>query len=578
MLPGDVGAKGRVSRPSLAMRMRGWGEGYATNEQRAKDREITRASIVRRWELIGAVLVLLLAGKVVGAVTAAAPTLLAVVLVAALGNALMAWLFRRGWYRWWQTYALAGFDVLLAAALVAFYGPGAMITAFFVAIVPYTFDQGRGVGELLILAGSVAYVVAAALHGWLFEARGLLAVPPPVYLEALLFAAVAWMIAELSTTLIRRIRITRGVMADAEGGNLAARAPAEQHDELGFLEESFNHMLEQIAASISQVQREADEVAAFSELLATHAAEMLAAGKDVALTASQLAQAMEEQRELADTGRSDGSTAAREAEHLHSRAALMQVDTRELVAAATRGRDSVLRASEALLNVGNEVRATAATVTDLRELSEGIGVFADSISKIARRTRLLALNAAIEAARAEEHGEGFAAVADQVRTLAGEAAESAREVTHVITEIRSGIAIVANAMGAGESQVRDVGQVTDEAKTALDAIHQGALKAAELVTATTESSQTQADRMSGLAQRLSRVAEISSTSSSGASSAAQAMAAQIAAMESLSETSQRLAELAERLQASIARFSVMQPEYTTKEHSAVRRPSGAHEA
>jgi methyl-accepting chemotaxis protein len=126
--------------------------------------------------------------------------------------------------------------------------------------------------------------------------------------------------------------------------------------------------------------------------------------------------------------------------------------------------------------------------------------------------------------------------------------------------------------------VRDVGSVAEEAKTALDSIEEGAVKAAELVSATTESSQAQARRLSGLAERLSRVADISSTSSTGASSAARAMGAQIAAMESLTHTGQQLADLAERLQASIARFSVIQPEYHTAEHGAARRPSGAHEA
>jgi methyl-accepting chemotaxis protein len=578
MTQNDVSAQGRVSRTSLAMRMRGWVEASPTEEQRLKDRETARLSVVRRWVLIGATALLLLSGKVVGAVAASLIPLLAVVVLAAAANAGLEGLLRSGWYRWWGIYALAGLDVALAVALVAFFGPGAMIAALFVAIVPYTLDQGRGVGESLLLAGSLAYLVAAALHGWLFTGRDPFALSPSVYLEALLFIGAAWMVTQLSAALIRRIRVTRGVMAEAEAGNLGVRAPAEHLDELGFLEQSLNRMLDETATTISQVQREADEVAAFAELLATHASEMLNSGRGVADTASQLAQAMQEQHELAASGRSDGTSAAEEARELYSRAELMQVDARELVDAATRGRDSVLRAGEALLSVGTEVRATATTVDGLRSLSEGIGAFADTISKIARRTRLLALNAAIEAARAEEHGEGFAAVADQVRALAGEAAESAREATHVISEIQSGIAAVATAMSTGESHVRDVGDVADEARAALDAIQQGAVKAADLVTATTQSSQAQATRMSGLAERLSRVADISSAASSGASSTARAMAAQIAAMESLTQTGQQLADLAERLQASIARFTVMRPEFTTKEHEAVRRPSGAHEA
>src|SRR5205823_5382005 len=87
----------------------------------------------------------------------------------------------------------------------------------------------------------------------------------------------------------------------------------------------------------------------------------------------------------------------------------------------------VARASQTLRAVGEEVRTTAVTEAGLSGMSERIGVFAQTIARIARQTHLLALNAAIEAARAEEHGEGFAVVADEVRALAAEAGKSARE-------------------------------------------------------------------------------------------------------------------------------------------------------
>jgi methyl-accepting chemotaxis protein len=76
--------------------------------------------------------------------------------------------------------------------------------------------------------------------------------------------------------LIRRIRHTRGVVAEAERGHLGLRAPAERPDELGFLEQSLNRMLDELATTIAVVQREADEVATFSEVLAVNAGEMLA--------------------------------------------------------------------------------------------------------------------------------------------------------------------------------------------------------------------------------------------------------------------------------------------------------------
>src|SRR5437763_14746816 len=92
-------------------------------------------------------------------------------------------------------------------------------------------------------------------------------------------------------------------------------------------------------------------------------------------------------------------------------------------------------------------------------MSERIGVFAQTIARIARQTHLLALNAAIEAARAEEHGEGFAVVADEVRALAAEAGKSAREVAELVSELRAGIDAAARAMQSGETKVRDIGAV-----------------------------------------------------------------------------------------------------------------------
>jgi methyl-accepting chemotaxis protein len=118
--------------------------------------------------------------------------------------------------------------------------------------------------------------------------------------------------------------------------------------------------------------------------------------------------------------------------------------------------------------------------------------------------------------------------------------------------------------------VHGVEEVAGEAQSALEEIHAGVNKAAELVRATAGSSKTQSERLGVLAQRLARVAEISAGSAAGASTAAQHVAAQITAMESLSQTSQQLAELAERLQAGIAKFSVMKPEQVTQEHVVPR--------
>jgi methyl-accepting chemotaxis protein len=392
----------------------------------------------------------------------------------------------------------------------------------------------------------------------------------PAGLESVGFIAVAMALKRIPATLMERIRRTRAVLGEAEQGSLAVRAPAQESDELGFLEQSFNRMIEEIGGTISTVQREADEVAAFAEELAASAEQLLATAETVSHTAQRLVQDLATQREMAEAARGESARAADQAESLRGRAELMQVDATRLVAAAERGRERVARASQTLRAVGEEVRATASTVASLAGMSERIGAFARTIARIARQTHLLALNAAIEAARAEEHGEGFAVVADEVRALAGEAGKSARDVAELVSELHAGIDAAARAMQSGEAKVRDIGAVAAEADGALQELHQGVTLVVDLVNATAEVSRSQARRLAELAQSLQQVAAISSGSWQSADGAAAATLAQITSMGDLTATSQQLAQLAERLRASSARFSVLRRAPEPRQHAVGR--------
>jgi methyl-accepting chemotaxis protein len=551
---------GEADRQTLASKIRGWKDDATGLEQRLKDLETIARSLRRRWWLVGTGLVLGLIGWVVTAVPTRPGT---IVLVAGSGlilNALLGMINERGWYRWWLIYALALIDVVLVAVLIVWFGHGGFVVAFLIAVLPYAFDQGHTVGNFLVLTAALAYLGAVQMHHALYGGDAALA-PGPV-LETVTLMVVAMTLKEIPATLIQRIRRTRSIMGEAEHGLLAVRAAAQESDELGFLEKSFNKMIEEIGGTISTVQREADEVAAFAEQLAASAEELHATSETVTHTAQRLAGDLGKQRDMAEGARGESGKAADQAEALRVRAELMQADAGRLVAAAERGRERVARASQTLRTVGEEVRATASTVAGLSGMSERIGVFAQTIARIARQTHLLALNAAIEAARAAEHGEGFAVVADEVRSLAAEAGKSAREVAELVSELRAGIDAAARAMQSGETKVRDIGAVAAEADSALQELHQGIELVGDLVNATAEVSRSQAQRLAQLAQSLQQVAAISSASSQSADGAAAATQAQITSMGDLTATSQQLAQLAERLRASIARFSVLSREST----------------
>ena len=557
-----------LPRRSFAARIRGWHDDATSLEQRLKDLDTFERSHRRRWAITAGLFAVGIVGHYGDAIKTSVGTIVLLAGAGAVVNAMVGMINERGWYRWWFIYMLAVLDVALVTVLVVWFGHGGVVAALFIAVLPYAFDQGQAVGDFLVLVTSVAYLVGSWLHGALYP--GATGLDSTAYFETVLFIVVAMSLKRIPATLISRIRRARSVMGEAEQGFLAVRASASESDELGFLEKSLNRMLEEIGATISGVQREADEVAAFAEELAAAAQQLHSTTEALTGTSQELATDLGQQRGLADGARGESAKASDQAESLRVRAELMQVDASRLVATAERGRERVARASSTLRAVGEEVRATAATVAGLSGMSERIGVFAQTIARIARQTHLLALNAAIEAARAEEHGEGFAVVADEVRTLAAEAGKSAREVAELVSDLRAGIEAAGRAMQSGEAKVRDIGAVAAEADGALQELHQGVQLMGDLVNATADVSRSQAERLAELAQSLQRVASISSRSSESANSSAAATEAQITSMSELTATSQQLAQLAERLRSGMARFSMLRRDQATAEHQVIR--------
>lgn len=454
---------------------------------------------------------------------------------------------------WWMRYAVAALDVVMISSIVAVLRRDALIILYFLVIVPYSFDRGKALGYFTAGASALAFLLVRAstmpsdttgdAYGW-------------SVVSAFLLLVVSSQLVPITSRLIFRIRRTREVIAEAEDGNLLARADGRYSDELGLLQRSFNRMLEATGQMIATVQREADEVAGLAERLAAATGTLSASGIEFAATTVSLTTQLESQHWFASEGAKHSQQALGASERLREHAEEMESDARALVNTAEASRDAIARTATTLVTISDRVRSTAATVAALGTASERVNEFVETVSRIARQTNLLALNAAIEAARAGEHGRGFAVVAEEVRKLAEESGRAAKEVTETILIVHENIDVAVNSMGQGEREVRDVGTVTDEANLALGSMLDGIRRIADVVAETAAVSRAQSETMETLTATMTGVQQVAVDASTRANAALLAATRQTASLDGLSTTSRQLAALADRLRHSISRFSV----------------------
>ena len=125
--------------------------------------------------------------------------------------------------------------------------------------------------------------------------------------------------------------------------------------------------------------------------------------------------------------------------------------------------------------LSNEIKHAADVIQALKADSEGIGSVLDVIRGISEQTNLLALNAAIEAARAGEHGRGFAVVADEVRTLASKTQESTIEIQEMIEKLQQGadsaVTVMAKGIDTVEASVQQATQTGESLKSISDTVN-----------------------------------------------------------------------------------------------------------
>jgi methyl-accepting chemotaxis protein len=301
-----------------------------------------------------------------------------------------------------------------------------------------------------------------------------------------------------------------------------------------------------ITASASDLSSVSEEVAASSGEVSTAMIDITNGAEEQALGLRSMDEALTQMRQRAG-----------EIDEASGEVRSLSAQIGEL--AGQRRRD-VSRATAMLREVREIVHTSGQEVNELQRASAQITGFVETIQGIARQTNLLALNAAIEAARAGEHGRGFAVVADEVRKLADGSARAADEIDSAVRQIRKQIETAAATMDRGVTHVAGVEEVSRGAESAFEEI----AVAVERVRSAARSVDSAAEENRKAVLTVEEnVRAVGATAESHAASAEEVSAAaeeQSAATEELSAASVELLHAAERLKELVSGFRTQKEE------------------
>jgi len=345
-----------------------------------------------------------------------------------------------------------------------------------------------------------------------------------------LLAAIA-LTAVISKSITGPLATVVELLARLRKGDISGDAPEallSRRDEIGALASALHDVTSELRMQIAEIKEAASSLAAESSQILASVSEVAASSEETEVAVVETTATMEELRTSAEMTSKKSRSVAESAQQG------LQVMQRGKVAT-----DALF---EAMRNIGDRMSSIAETIVRLSEQSQEVGEITETVEDIAEQSNLLAVNAAVEAAKAGEQGRGFSVVAQEIKSLAGQSRQSAREVQRILRDIQkaTGASVMAIEQGtkAVEQGARDAVPSKESVQTVTRSFTETTQAAAQIAAANNE-------LLAALGQATQAMSSIREAGEQN-----------VAGMKDLESAAGHLRDMGNRLAALVGRYTI----------------------